>query len=178
MIKMEGLDLSYFFTTKNEASEFSARLTAVLEKVYEVNFNLEKALQTQFGIKKKDKFIALLRENEIPVESNSALIDFINKIKDSIASLPIATLTLAVEPNESMLKAISSWFLLNLNKQILFEIQIDPDLVGGAAINYQGKYYNFSVKPEFEKICTDALLNVVIKRRTERLPINLTPKIR
>lgn len=149
---MHTLDLTDFFTTKAQATDFSARLSAVTRKIYEVDFDLEKELQNQFGIKKKDKFMMLLRENEISVNSNASLNKFFDTLRESVSSIPVASLTLAIEPNEDILKPVKEWFVLNLKKQVLLEIQIDPEIVAGAAINYKGKYHNSSIKPVFEEI--------------------------
>jgi F0F1-type ATP synthase delta subunit len=156
---MEIIDLSEFFTTKSQANDFSARLTNIAGKIYEVNFSLEKNLQEELGIRKKDKFLSLLRENKISPESNSALNNFINQLIQTISSLPVATLTLAIEPEEVTLKIISDWFLLNLKKQVLIDIQVDSDLIAGAIVNYQGRHFNASLKTTFDELYTNSVTN-------------------
>jgi sugar-specific transcriptional regulator TrmB len=154
---MEELDLSDFITTKSQAVDFSARLSSISEMIYETDFDLEKNLQEQFGIQKKDAFLSLLRKNEIPPGSNSALNNFFGKIQETISSLPTAIIVLAVEPKSEILKTISDWFLLNLKQQILIEIQIDPKIIAGAAVNYQGKRLDASIKSIFNEVCIASL---------------------
>lgn len=156
---MEIIDLSDFFTTKPEAVDFAARLSKISEKIFETDFNLEKTLQEQLGIRKKDKFLSLLRKNEIPPGSNSALNNFLKTIQETISSLPIAYLILAIEPKEEILKAISDWFTLNLKKQILIDIQIQPNLIAGAVVSFQGKQLNASIKALFDETCSFVLDN-------------------
>ena len=114
-----------------------------LKKSIELDFNLEKILQEQFGTRKMDKFISLLREKEIPLESNSPLNKFFGQIQETISTLPLASLTFAIEPNEQILKSVSDWFLLNLKKQVLIEPEIDPNLIAGAVVGFQGKRSRF-----------------------------------
>lgn len=156
---MEFIDLTDFFTTKSQAVDFSARLAKVSEKIYEVSFNLEKSLQEQFGIRKKDKFLSLLRENNIQSESGSAISNFLTKIQELISSLPTASVTLAIEPNEEILKAISNWFLLNLKRQVLIETLIDPNIIGGAKAGFQGKQLDASIRSVFNDVCLTILNN-------------------
>jgi F0F1-type ATP synthase delta subunit len=157
---MNKLDLSDFFTTKAQSVDFSTRLSAVSQQVFATGFSLETTLIDQFGLQKKDKFIALLRDNTVKVESNSALQEFFAQLQTQISSLPVATITLAFEPDETALRDLSEWFFQNLNRQVLFDIQIDPDLIAGTAVLFNGKYQDLSVKGKFNQILTDTINNV------------------
>src|SRR4029079_9977566 len=101
---MQEIDLSYFFQTKSQATDFTRCLAGISEKIYQTNFNLEKVLLDQFGVKKNDKFMALLRENKIYIKLNSVLKSFLMKMQEQIAALPVLSLTLAFEPKEQTLK--------------------------------------------------------------------------
>ena len=97
---METLDLSELFNTKMQAQDFSSRMAIVVKKVFETGFTPESALLEQFGITKKDVFMTLLRDNNVNAESRLAIKEFIDKIQEYIASMPIISLTLAFEPSE------------------------------------------------------------------------------
>jgi hypothetical protein len=148
---MGGLDFSDFFRTNVQAVDFITRLANISEELYETNFNLEKALVEQFGIRKSDKFNELLRDNRIPPGSSAALKDFINKIQEIVSSLPVVSLTIAFEPEEETLKNIFDWFPLNINRQVLLDIKVDPNLIAGANIGYNGKCLDCSIKPIFDQ---------------------------
>lgn len=154
---MEYLDLSEFFTTKAQADDFSERLTLISERIFEVNFNMEKVFQEQLGMQKKDKFIALLRKNNIPIDSPFSLNKILEIIRKNISSLPIACITLSIEPQDEILKAISDWFILNIKRQVLIDIKIEPDLIAGALISYRGKQFDASIKAGFDKISKNIL---------------------
>jgi F0F1-type ATP synthase delta subunit len=154
---MEELDLSSFFTTKAQATDFSSRLATISEKIYKTHFNLEKTCMDEFGIKKKDAFIKLLRDNKVNVESSAELQAFFKKIQEKTATLPVLSLTVAFEPREQTLKELSEWFLLNINKQALFDITVDRNLIAGAVINFQGKSLDFSVRPKFDQILSSIM---------------------
>lgn len=158
---MDQLDLSYFFTTKAQAYDFSARLSTISDKIYQTSFNLEKNLIDEFGIQKKEKFMTLLRDNKIPVESNSQMKAFLDTLLEKISKLPVLILTISVEPDTKTLASLSEWFVLNLNKQILLDINIDNRLIAGASIKFQGKAMDFSIRPQFEKILENCLTNTI-----------------
>src|SRR4051812_12244471 len=110
---MDNIDLSELVQTKDESRDFSTRLAVISEKIYETNFNLESMLIDQFGLKKKDKLITLLRNNNINVESGTDLQDFFNKVQNKISSSPVVSLTIAFDPTEDTLKKMTEWFSLN-----------------------------------------------------------------
>lgn len=156
---MEQIDLTDFFSTRSQATDFAARLSLVAEKTYELDFDLEKSLQKQFGIIKKDKFITLLRKNEIPLDSRSDLNSFLENIQNLISDMSTADITLAIDPSDEILKNISNWFLLKLNKQILLDINIDPKIIAGASIGFQGKQLDASIGSLFNEVSRGVLNN-------------------
>jgi F0F1-type ATP synthase delta subunit len=155
---MDRIDLSDFFTTKAESVDFATRLQEISKQIYETDFNLENSLLSHFGIQKKDKFLSLVRNNEINLEKNSILMDFIKQVLEKISTLPTVSLTLAFEPQKDTLHALSEWFILNINHQVLLDINIDPKLIAGAAINFNGKYKDYSAKSKFSSIVASVSL--------------------
>src|SRR5690348_3707858 len=121
---MEVLDLSDFCKTKAQANDFIMRLSSISQKLYQTDFSLEQELIMQFGIQKKDAFMSLLRNNNINISSIHALKTFIAKVLEKASSLPVLNITLAFNPDEETLKAFSNWFILNTNKQVLFNITV------------------------------------------------------
>lgn len=156
---MTNLDLTFFFQTKRQADDFSNRIAAVSEQLYQTNFDLEKALNEQFGIQKKDRFLTILRENNIANDSIPAIKAFLTDMNKMIASLPVLTLTIAFEPNEQTLKSLSEWFIINLKKQVLFSISVDRSLIAGATLSYNGKYLDFSIRQKFDEIVKSNMEN-------------------
>lgn len=152
------LDLSNFFKTKSQASDFSARLGLILQSIYQPSFNFEKALSSQFNLNTKDKFISLLRDCSVNTNSVADLKSFIEKLQEKISTMSIVSLTLAFEPTEQTMQVLSDWFLLN-KKQILLEVKVDPSIIGGAIIAFQGKYKDFSIKPKFDQIVNEVALS-------------------
>lgn len=150
----EIMDLSGFFVTKSQASDFSRGLSSIIDKMYETNFNLENAFAQQFGIDKRDRFIELLHENS---HKNISLKDYLTSFIEQIKIMPILDITIAYEPNSETLKAISQWFIISYNKQVLINIKVDRNLIAGAAINYQGKYRDYSYKNLFDEIAKKEL---------------------
>lgn len=161
------MDLSAFFQTKLQSSDFSTRLATISEKIYETNFNLEKALMDQFGLKKKDQFMNLLHDQNVSVEDNTILKNFLNDIQTEIRALPVLSVSLAFEPKEQTLKALSEWFVLNLKRQILLDITVDPQLIAGATISFNGKNGDYTIRSRFETTTNTILAHSSNNNRVE-----------
>src|SRR5689334_13209685 len=101
---METLDLSEFFQTKAQAADFAARLATISESIYQSSFNFEKALIEQFGMDKKDKFMTIIRSNNVSIGSVDALKAFLTKLQEDVAKIPLLPLTIAFEPRDKTLK--------------------------------------------------------------------------
>lgn len=154
---MDKIDLSDFFTTKSQANDFAVRLSSVIDHMYTTNFNLEKTLTTQFGIQKADIFLKLLREHNINTASTQTVQDFFKNIQETVSHLSTVSLTIAFEPSDETIKVLSQWFVFNMNKQVLFDIQVDHKLIAGAKINYNGKFKDYSLGPLFENLVKQIL---------------------
>lgn len=154
----EILDLSGFFTTKSQASDFVRGLSNIIDKMYEVNFNLENAFSQEFGIDKRDKFMELLHENS---HKNMSLKDYLTSFIEQVKVLPELDITIAYEPTNDTLKAISQWFIISFGKQVLLNITVDRNLIAGAAINFNGKYKDYSFKNQFNEIVKKQLASNV-----------------
>ena len=175
---METLDLTYFFKTKAQANDFISRIAAVSGKVYGTKFDLEKELLEEFGMQKRDKFMTLLRTNNVNPEKADALKAFFTTIQKYTEALPTLTLTIAFEPKEKTLQALSEWFMMNIKKQMLFEIIVDPKVIGGSTISYRGQYADFSIKPIFEKLVKETLNpSTIVTDKTASNPIQSTKQI-
>lgn len=155
------MDLSAFFQTKAQANDFCSRVATISEKIYETDFDLEKALIDQFGLKKKDTFMKLLHDQNVAVDNSSNLKQFLTDVQKTITSLPVLTLVIAFEPKEKTLKALSEWFVMNIKSQMLFEINIDTQLIAGASISFNGRDADYSIRPKFDKTVAEVIAKAV-----------------
>lgn len=149
------VDLSAFFQTKAQATDFSSRIATVSEKIYETDFDLEKVLMEQFGLRKKEHFLTLLRDHNVSADSPTSLKQFLTDIQKDITTLKVLTLKFAFEPKEQTLKALSEWFVMNIKRQVLFDITVDPSIIAGAVISFNGKDTDCSIKEKFHHIVDD-----------------------
>lgn len=144
------IDLTELFNTRPQSIDFSARLTVALRQIFEKRFNPEKVFLEQFGIEKTEAIMTLLRTNNINPQSRLDIKNFLEKIQEKINTMQVISLVIAFEPKYSTLQSLSQWFVVNMNKQVLFDVKVDRGLIGGAAILSGGMYLDYSIKPAFQ----------------------------
>lgn len=171
---MENIDLSIFFQTRTQAADFSKGLTYIIESLYKTDFQLEKVLLEQFGLQKKDVFLTFLRKNNVATDTVAPLKEFLTKMQEYIHALPTLSLTIAFEPKEETLRAISQWFVGQLHKQILLEITVNPAIIAGTAITFRGKYLDYSIQSIFDKAVSEILTPTALQNSSQIQSVTLT----
>lgn len=103
------------------------------EKLEKLKENLEK-LKPKIKEDKKDEVLFFLRS-----------------LRNYLLSLPIVNLEIAFSPSLETVSKISQWFEENLKRKFILDFKINPRIVAGVIVEYQGKILNFSVLKEVKK---------------------------
>lgn len=121
-----------------------------INKAQELIFNTsEKPLPEKLKGKVNEELIKLLEEKHL--NSNEQQNEFLNDLSDYIKELPRVKLTLAFHPSENFLKELSNWLKDQTGKQIIIDLIVNEKIAGGAIIEYQGNYLNFSLAKEIKQ---------------------------
>jgi len=83
-----------------------------------------------------------------PEEQFSSL----EKLKKNLQIISQIRIQIAYPVSKAFLKNIVSWIEKETHKKLILDIILNPKIVGGAIIEYQGKYENFSLEKEIDKI--------------------------
>lgn len=87
--------------------------------------------------------------NSVSAENRKLFLDDLNK---QMKELKVLRLRIAVELPLADLEQICLWARKNLQPDIILDVEVDPALIAGAEISFQGKYVDMSKKTELEKI--------------------------
>ena len=108
-------------------------------------------------IRTKEELVSFLEE-----------IAHLRKIKDKeeqptkelekyLRSLPEIKLEIAFSPENNFLEKISQWFEKELGQKIILDLTVNPKIVGGAIIEYQGNWRDFSLAKEIDKLISQKI---------------------
>jgi F0F1-type ATP synthase delta subunit len=78
--------------------------------------------------------------------------EFLENLKRRLESLPVLKMVLAFSPPVGTIEKISQFLERELGKKIILDLSCNPEIIGGAILEYEGKYINLSLAKNLEKI--------------------------
>jgi len=78
--------------------------------------------------------------------------EFLENLKRRLESLPVLKMVLAFSPPLGTIEKISQFLERDLGKKIILDLSCNPEIIGGAILEYEGKYINLSLAKNLEKI--------------------------
>jgi len=117
-----------------------------MEKVFE---DLIKKIRT------KEELIFFLEEiGQKKIEKDEK----ISELEKKLWSLPEIRLEIAFSPDDDFLNRVSQWLEKELGKKIILDLTINPRVVAGAIIEYQGNWRDFSLAKKIDKLISEKTL--------------------
>jgi F0F1-type ATP synthase delta subunit len=77
-------------------------------------------------------------------------IDYLLTVERQLMGLKSVKLILACEPSIKLVETIALWLKANVGRSVVLDITLDKKLIGGAIVEYDGKYGDFSLKSKLE----------------------------
>jgi len=130
---LEEIDLASDLILKEPQKKFSQKLEGKISK---------DLLEILKELEEKDK------RYQDPQEQ----VFFLQLLKNHLKSLPKVKIEIAFEPEKETLEKISQWFKENLKKKVILDLKINPKIIGGAKIEYQGKWRDFSLAKKIKEM--------------------------
>lgn len=98
----------------------------------------------------------LEKENSFFRSPNQQL-SFFRNLKKNLKKTPQLKLELAFQPSIEFLLKIKQWFKEKNQREVILDLSVNPEVVGGAIIEYQGKYRNLSVGKKIDELFSKEL---------------------
>ena len=91
--------------------------------------------------------IAKFEGNRLEIEK------YLNSVLVKIQDQKTLKITLAIKPSEKLVDTITNWAQKNLSEEIIFDIEVDPRIIGGAIIiSNKGEFADFSLLKKIDNI--------------------------
>jgi F0F1-type ATP synthase delta subunit len=94
----------------------------------------------------------LFSKEKIEVLTIPQTIDILEKKKKIFEKIPKITIEMAFEPTADFILKLKNWFWQNLKKNLVLDIKVNPKIIGGAKIYYEGKYFEWTLLKKIENI--------------------------
>lgn len=79
---------------------------------------------------------------------------FLSTIQQILTEAPVLHVTLSSEPTQDLLETMSTWARQELDSHSLLAISLDPGILGGICLSYNGHFLDLSVRSELDSYFT------------------------
>lgn len=147
-------DILRHVKTVDQARGLSSEIDVLLDSLFKTdNKAFEKALNSISAIDAevlKSAFGGL--KNNISPNNLSTIKEYLTQLKEEIQKLKILKLSLAFDPSEDTIGNLFTWVWENLGERHILDIQKDQTILGGAIIEFEGKYKDLSLKKKLDEV--------------------------
>lgn len=138
--------------TKEELIFFLEEITRVRELIFkDKELSLSKRVKGKVGEEFKE-LIERLEKEGIISENRGQQLAFWEELEKYLQSLPEIKLEIAFLPDDNFLEKVSQWLEKELGRKIILDLTINPKIVAGAIIEYQGNWRDFSMAKEIDRL--------------------------
>ena len=123
--------ITSLYQTSNQAFEKALK---------SVDIQIEKIIKETFFKKDSSQF------------DKDMIRDFLTQLQEKAQNLKTVKLSIAFSPTEHSIDAISDWVAKNIGDGFVLDINEDKSMLGGAAISFEGKYIDLSLKKTLDEI--------------------------
>ena len=83
---------------------------------------------------------------------------FFENFRKYLQNLPEVKIEMAFQPKKKFVNKIFLWLEKETNQKVILDLIFNPEIVGGAIIEYQGKQINFSLAKKIDKLVSQKQL--------------------
>ncbi len=143
-------DLVSFVPTREDKQYLLIQLRKLSQAFFLHEKNIEMLFSETIPYTKREKLLILAKEYGVHMQNESEVQQFIEKVIKYLQEAKEVTLTIAFEPTEATVHAISQWLLTQTKKPLIIDIRTDPHIIAGVIIGYNGFYKDLSYKKILE----------------------------
>lgn len=143
-------DLFRSIKTVDESEKFVDELNILLVRLFNTQEqSFEKALQS-ISIKTAENIKEVLLKNS-QLDNKESIRNLLTELISEIQKLKPLKLSLGFGPSQDSIDRIFNWVLKNLGGGIILDIEEDSTILGGATIEFQGRYVDFSLRKNLDE---------------------------
>lgn len=145
-------DLIQKIRTKEELIFFLEEMDRVRELIFkDKELSLSQKVEGKVSEEFKELIERLEKEGAIS-KSREQQSAFFEELEKNLKSLPEIKLEIAFLPSENFLERISQWLEKELGQKVILNLTTNPKVVGGAIIEYRGRWRDFSLAKAIDKL--------------------------
>lgn len=142
---MDHSNILNFVRTTSEQEELKDIATSLLGNIYKKSFDYRKASINPYQKFIASKIIQDLESQKITTDKTKTE-KYLKALIDDSNKLSTIKITIAIQPTAKLLEKLGYWTPKNTKSKTIFDIKVDPKILGGAIISdKKGVYRDFSL---------------------------------
>lgn len=166
------LPVGEYLRTSYHLREFTKALDHLQTAYFKQKQGFLDTLTKEVPFPLNDLLKKLAIENEVNLDNTAEVDSFLIRVREDIQVIPHLTLTVSVEPTMELITAINQWIIINLRKAIILDFIIDPKILGGTRIAYQGKIVDHSLLKLIEPIMAGIQQTPLPEKQPQNVTLN------
>lgn len=149
-------------------------LYRLIDQLSSINKNLYHNLSGTIVSKTKgflspnlETIFGYLEEQGLEPEGDTPQKQFLEEIITELKSVPMVKITLAFEPDDSFTAKINETISSLAGQKVILDILVNHHIVGGAVVEYQGKFRDYSMEPRVDQYLKDELKKEILAEQKE-----------
>jgi len=137
--------------TQEERKRLYSEISLVQDALFRQQ-DFKKILDTKVSPQLGNYISGFLQDRPLNAHAIEKIADRLAEIKKKLDGLKIVSLTLAIEPKKSTIDKIIFFVREHIEKDIIIEINVEPNIIGGAIIVFNGLYRDYSLKTKLDEV--------------------------
>jgi F0F1-type ATP synthase delta subunit len=113
-----------------------------------VGKSFDEQVHQQFSLTIAEELLQAVTEAKVSTTEAASLQRYLGELQAQIKALPVVTIRMAIIPSNDLLRSISKWFDAVMSEKTLVSYVLDSTVIGGAAIEWNGAYLDYSLKKQ------------------------------
>ena len=144
-------DLITSLKTTREVDDLSLEIDTLASELFESEkMSLEKALDSISSDSAK-KIREIFSKNKFDIEDKKIVADFLDTLRDLLKKFKVIKLILAFDPTRKTIEKIHEFVSDKIGIGYILDIEVMESFLGGAAVMFNGKYKDFSLRKSLEE---------------------------
>lgn len=80
----------------------------------------------------------------------------LDAVKTAAQRLRVLRLTLGFVPPQALVEELAGWVKQHVAANVILDVSFDPLVVGGAVVDFEGKYADLSLRPALDQVLVDS----------------------
>lgn len=140
----------YMYTVE-QAAEFLKKLDTFMHAAYSKKDPMQVHMDMVFAPAEKQYLLKVLSTAPLTATESQHLQNTLESLSQYIQKIPVCSIITAYNLSVEQSDRIRDWFRFTFDKPFLISLSVNQKLIGGAVIEFQGKYKNYSLQKLIEE---------------------------